>query len=74
MDEVQTRADAMLAELQGQREQMANRAAVLAAELALAKKEIESLKAQSGKGSRKRPDTPDGSANSESPDSAKVAD
>lgn len=45
----ETRADAMIAELVQQREQMGNRAAVLAAELAECRKENESLKAEAAK-------------------------
>jgi chromosome segregation ATPase len=41
-----TRADAMLNEMSEQRNQMANRAALLAAELAEAKKEVEKLRAE----------------------------
>jgi uncharacterized protein involved in exopolysaccharide biosynthesis len=41
-----TRADAMLNEMSEQRNQMANRAALLAAELAEAKKEVEGLEKQ----------------------------
>jgi hypothetical protein len=41
-----TRADAMLNEMSEQRNQMANRAALLAAELAEAKKENEKLRAE----------------------------
>jgi outer membrane PBP1 activator LpoA protein len=51
-----TRADAMLNEMSEQRNQMANRAALLAAELAEAKKENEKLQKQIAELDGKKPE------------------